>query len=489
MNRALIPFTGEHFAAFCRKMVGQPYWFGTGLYKCTDSLLSRKTAQYPTHYKAERTKQCRQNIADKKVCADCVGGLKGYAWTNGGIGVLESIGTDKPIVSKYQSNGCPDKGADSMFAYAKQKGMDWGEIGTLPEVLGIAVHKPGHVGYYVGNGEVVEWKGFASGCVKSKLAGAKWTHWYALPFIQYGSVGAAMPEKVPSQEQVDVPTGTRILRYYSGDAILRGDDVLALQRNLSALGYAVGTLDGIFGIKTDAAVRTFQRDYAMEVNGIATDSVRFTLQKAAEAAQNQYPESPPSVGKNPVFIRIQMTRSQNVAVYGTGEVMLDIEEYLRGVVPAEMYESSDLEALKAQAICARTYAYRRKDMLLTDTSKHQAFDASKVGRALRSDEAIRATAGQVLTHGGKLVDCFYSASNKGQTKRSGDVWRTHYPYYVSKPDEWDDAARSERNITASGHGVGMSQHGAMWAARKGVRCKSILAFYYEGATITDNYNT
>ena len=49
----------------------------------------------------------------------------------GGVGVLEAIGTDSTFTSKYGSNGCPDKGATSMFTYAKNKGMDWGVIGTL----------------------------------------------------------------------------------------------------------------------------------------------------------------------------------------------------------------------------------------------------------------------------------------------------------------------------------------------------------------------
>ena len=59
------------------------------------------------------------DVAARAVVADCIGGAKGYAWTNGGQGVLEAIGTDKPITSKYGSNNCPDKGANSMFSYAK----------------------------------------------------------------------------------------------------------------------------------------------------------------------------------------------------------------------------------------------------------------------------------------------------------------------------------------------------------------------------------
>ena len=85
-------FTSEHFAAWCEKMVGQPYWYGGVVYKCTQNLLDRKAKQYPAHYTSGRMKRYKDEIAKKKVCADCVGGCKGYAWTNGGVGVLEAIG-------------------------------------------------------------------------------------------------------------------------------------------------------------------------------------------------------------------------------------------------------------------------------------------------------------------------------------------------------------------------------------------------------------
>jgi len=154
------PFTGEHFAAWCEKMVGQPYWYGGCVYKCTQSLLNRKAKQYPSHYTSSRMKRYKDDIAQKKVCADCIGGAKGYAWTNGGQGVLEAIGTDKGISNKSGANSCPDKGANSMFAWAKSKGMEWGTIDTLPEIIGLALQTDGHVGYYVGNGYAVEWRGF-----------------------------------------------------------------------------------------------------------------------------------------------------------------------------------------------------------------------------------------------------------------------------------------------------------------------------------------
>ena len=286
-DRKNIPFTNEHFAAFCEKMLGQPYWYGTVIYKCTESLRSRKAVQYPSHYGSSRTARYKQDIAAKKVCADCIGGAKGYAWTGGGIGVLESIGTDKTFTSKYGSNGCPDKGANSMFTYAKQKGMDWGAIGTLPEIVGLALHKDGHVGYYIGNGYAVEWKGYAYGCVKSKVAGRGWTHWYKLPFIQYGAVAAPeTPENPNAPEKPETPGdaskydfGSRLLRYRKGRTMLKGDDVLAVQARLTELGFDPGKADGVYGPKSAAGVTAFQAARKIEADGIVGPITRAELRK------------------------------------------------------------------------------------------------------------------------------------------------------------------------------------------------------------------
>ena len=57
------PFTGEHFAAWCEKMVGQPYWYGGVVYKCTQNLLNRKAKQYPAHYTSSRMKRYKDDIS------------------------------------------------------------------------------------------------------------------------------------------------------------------------------------------------------------------------------------------------------------------------------------------------------------------------------------------------------------------------------------------------------------------------------------------
>lgn len=189
-------------------------------------------------------------------------------------------------------------------------------------------------------------------------------------------------------------------------------------------------------------------------------------------------------------ITVKLTRAENTALLGAGPVELDLEEYLLGVVPSEIYESSHIEALKAQAVAARTFALKRAmaGTVVDDTTSFQAYRAPLAESSPRSRQAVTETAGQVLTYGGEIIDCFYSASNGGTCKRSGEVWSRDYPYYVNKPDPWDTAAREEKPTSAS-HGVGLSQVGCMWAARQEIPYNEILAFYYDGAALVHEYGT
>ena len=267
-ERVQTPMTNEHFAAFCRSMVGQPYWYGTCLYKCTESLRSRKAAQYPSHYASGRTARYRQDILEKKVCADCIGAVKGYAWT------------------------------DSMFTYAKSKGAEWGGIDTLPEVVGLALYKDGHVGYYVGNGEAVEWKSFADGCVKTKVAGRGWTSWYRLPFIDYGD--GVLQGSTDDETPVETPLGSRLLMDGS-----EGSDVRALQEMLLSLGYELPRYgaDGDFGAETEATLRAFQADAGLEADGkYGEKSHAALMDAAADGGKDSRPvqPEPPDVEKPPV---------------------------------------------------------------------------------------------------------------------------------------------------------------------------------------------
>ena len=108
------------------------------------------------------------------MCADCVGLIKGAAWTELGA-----------HAAKYQSGGCPDKGANGLYRWCVRQGMAHGEMAALPETPGLLLHKDGHVGVYVGGGWAVEAKSFAEGVVRTRVDGRGWTGWARLPFVDY----------------------------------------------------------------------------------------------------------------------------------------------------------------------------------------------------------------------------------------------------------------------------------------------------------------
>ena len=294
-TRINTPFTNEHFADWCLKMAEKksPYWYGTCVYKASTSVLTSKTNQYPSHYGSSRTSRYKQDIANKQVVADCVGGCKGYAWTGGGIGVLESIGNDQKYTSKYGSNGCPDKSASGMFEYCKKKGMDWGAISTLPEIVGLALFTDGHVGYYIGGGYAVEWRGFNYGCVKTKVKDRTWKNWAKLPFIDYGDDTGVQP--APTAATTTYTLGSRSLKKGS-----TGSDVKTLQELLNQLAIVTPALevDGDFGSKTEAAVKAFQKKAGIKQDGIYGDETHKALMgavaddDAGKAAQSTSPDQP-----------------------------------------------------------------------------------------------------------------------------------------------------------------------------------------------------
>ena len=295
-ERMNIPFTNEHFAAWCEKMLGQPYWYGSCAYKATAALLNRKSRQYPSHYGSARTARYQQDIRNRAVVCDCIGGLKGYCWTGGGQSALEAIGTDKAVASRYGANGCPDKGANGMFSYAKSKGMAWGTIDTLPDVIGLALYRDGHVGYTAGGGYAVEWRGFAYGCVKTRIAERDWTHWYQIPFLDYGNAGFDSPS---GSVFTQAALGSRLLQNGS-----RGTDVQSLQEQLMKLGYPLTKYgaDGKFGTETEKAVKAFQRKAGLTVDGKYGSLTHDALMDAVSDEEASDTEQPPVDNEKKVAI-------------------------------------------------------------------------------------------------------------------------------------------------------------------------------------------
>lgn len=123
---------------------------------------------------------------------------------------------------------------------------------------------------------------------------------------------------------------------------------------------------------------------------------------------------------------------------------INMEDYLKGVIAYEMNDSWPLEALKAQAVAARTYAMQRKwnagsrDYDLVDTTADQVYKGYNA-EYTNVIIAVEATSGVVGMYNGGFATCYYTASNGGETALPSDVWSSSgdYGYLARGEDPYD----------------------------------------------------
>ncbi|MEW8972033.1 MAG: stage II sporulation protein D [Mesobacillus sp.] len=159
-----------------------------------------------------------------------------------------------------------------------------------------------------------------------------------------------------------------------------------------------------------------------------------------------------------------------VAVYRTAlskTEKLPLDEYLIGVVAAEMPAEFELEALKAQALSARTYYVKQmlspnkvgvpEGAQLNDTEIHQVFKNKEElkkqwgvdykWKMKKIAEAVKATDGQVLTFDGAPIDATFFSTSNGFTENSEEYWSNSLPYLRSVESPWDLESPKFRNQT------------------------------------------
>ncbi|MEH7121464.1 SpoIID/LytB domain-containing protein, partial [Neobacillus vireti] len=114
-----------------------------------------------------------------------------------------------------------------------------------------------------------------------------------------------------------------------------------------------------------------------------------------------------------------------------------MEDYLKGVVPIEMYPSWNIEALKTQAVAARTYAMSYISRGVIDDSISYQVYGGYIWTA-NTTRAVDETQGQVAQYNGRLIDAVYSASNGGKTENNSNAWGTATVAYLPiKEDPYD----------------------------------------------------
>lgn len=226
--------TATGLVAWAKTKIGCPYWYGTFGQTATADLLEQKIKQYKGYYTSARIARCKGQY--KKQVFDCVGLIKGYMWYN--------AQTQKIIY-----NPSEDLSADGMLLKAKEKGS----IGSMPDIPGLLVHMSGHVGVYIGNGQVIEATvGNGDYAVKrSELKGRGWTKWSKCPFISY--------DKVKSSGMKLGDSSVGVLAYKMGLLTLHEMDIIKVSVNA----------DGVFGNGTQKATETLQKKLGLSADGIA----------------------------------------------------------------------------------------------------------------------------------------------------------------------------------------------------------------------------
>ena len=131
-------------------------------------------------------------------------------------------------------------------------------------------------------------------------------------------------------------------------------------------------------------------------------------------------------------------------------VSLELEDYVTGVVGAEMPALFSSEALKAQSVIARTYALKANSMgqVLSDNESTQSYKdngelASLWGGSYSSyyskiKDAVNSTKGVYLTYNGNYIEAVYHSTSNGRTEDSSNVWGNSYPYLVSVDSVYDN---------------------------------------------------
>ena len=243
--------TGKGLAEYAIAQLGRPYWWGCFGQSADGALYARKKKQYPVYYTAaDFAAQYGQKVHD------CVGLIKGYRWSD----TPESY-------PKYV--GAQDVAVEGLYAQCTKRGA----ITSLPETPGVCVFMAnmGHVGVYIGNGEVVEAMNHANGVVKTKLKGRGWAYWGMPEWISYDDAAVEAPSVGSADSSLKGGAFSLNFRILREGCV--GEDVKALQLMLKARGYQCGNYgangdgaDGDFGASTKTKLISYQR-----VNGLETD--------------------------------------------------------------------------------------------------------------------------------------------------------------------------------------------------------------------------
>lgn len=222
------------------------------------------------------------------------------------------------------------------------------------------------------------------------------------------------------------------------------------------------TIDGSYSIGGDTS-RAIARGTKLNVSN-SGGTLRLTMNGQTQTMGSRFKlRRHQTSGSNGVYIA-QARKPQSlypgdiefIAKGGNVQIIVHVymEDYMRGVLPYEMDNSFPLEALKAQAVAARTYALKKMSAQaatydVVDTTSDQVYNGTPAGNE-RCVQAVQETSGIVGTVNGEYMASYYTASNGGQTESVANAWGSgSYSYLQLKDDPYDlkNSASIAKSVT------------------------------------------
>ncbi|MCL1819419.1 MAG: peptidoglycan-binding protein [Oscillospiraceae bacterium] len=243
--------TANDLVSYVKTKLSAPYVYGACGQKMTQGLIDNWAKSYPNVYTAAYKTKALKFVG--KQAFDCVNLIKAFVWD-----VDKNNFTLKGYVSTQDVN------ADGALSRATVKGS----MGNMPDIPGLCVHFKGHIGVYIGNGEVIEARGIDYGVVKTKLIPGgdnprKWTSWLQFPFVDYGAATTTN-----ANGTVGIVNGASRMPRPALRRGSKGDDVIALKKALNKhINAGLDETDNQFWELTDKAVREFQKRKGLVVDG------------------------------------------------------------------------------------------------------------------------------------------------------------------------------------------------------------------------------
>jgi len=210
-------------------------------------------------------------------------------------------------------------------------------------------------------------------------------------------------------------------------------------------------------IKEPVIIVEEEKENSQNKNPSVTNNSNITNNSSSNInnKQEEKIEVPISKNENKENIKEEINKTMVTIYRSNGTIEeLELEEYIVGVVSAEMPASFNIEALKAQSISARTYALKaiQEGTILTDNEKTQSFKDIKQLKELwgnnfntyynKIKSAVESTKGQVLMYNGDYIEALYHSTSNGYTENSYEVFGHSYPYLITVDSIWDMNASS-----------------------------------------------